>query len=261
MLAWVGAPRKHGRRWHLLGGSAAIPTTDTDVVLGVPADLLRRRPDVRRAERVAAAAGERIGIAQADFYPSFTLSGSTGFQTSAGYDSETGGRPDLQDIFDADSFTGFIDFGFSWPVLDYGRIASNVCVQDARFQQAAIAYRDVVLLAAAEVENGLIGFLRSQEQAHYLLESVEAARRSAELARAQYRDGAIDYTRVLQTETALVIQEDGWAVARGTIAGNLISLYRALGGGWELRSGHEFVAPEIAKEMRSRVNWGGRPFD
>ncbi|UCF33711.1 MAG: TolC family protein [Phycisphaerales bacterium] len=221
--------------------------------------MLRRRPDVRRAERLAAAQSERIGIAEADFYPSLTLSGFTGFQTSNGYDPllDLGPKPNFGNIFDAKSFTGFVDFGFNWPILNYGRIAGNVRVQDARFEQAATAYKDTVIRAAAEVEDALVAFLRSQERAEFLGESVAAAQRSVELALTQYTDGACDFTRVLNTQAALTAQQDGHAAARADVALSLIGAYRALGGGWELRDGNEFIPDEVAERMRARTDWDG----
>ena len=242
----------------LLGEPGVIPSASREIVLGVPADLLRRRPDVRRAERLAAGQSERIGIAKSDFYPSFTISGFTGFQTSSGFDPvlNYGPTPNLKNLFDANSFAGFIDFGFNWPILNYGRIANNVRVQDARFEQAATAYKDSVIRAAAEVENALVAFLRSQERADLLAESVTAAGRSVELAQTQYRDGTCDYTRVLNTQTSLTVQQDAQAATRAEVALALVGAYRALGGGWELRKDREFVPAVTIERMRERTDWG-----
>ncbi len=243
----------------LLGEPGTIPTAPPEIVVGIPADLLRRRPDVRAAERFAAAQSERIGIATSDFYPSFTISGFTGFQTSSGYDPafDLGKSPNLKNILDAQSFTGFVDFGFNWPVLNYGRIANNVRVQDARFEQAATAYKDTVIRAAAQVEDSLVAFLRSQERAGFLAQSVAASQRSVDLSQTQYRDGACDFTRVLNSQASLTAQQDGQAVTRAEVALSLIGTYRALGGGWELRGANEFVPAEMSERMRARTNWDG----
>jgi NodT family efflux transporter outer membrane factor (OMF) lipoprotein len=241
----------------LLDGAGTIPTAPREIVVGIPADLLRRRPDVRSAERLAAAQSERIGIATAEFYPSFTITGYTGFQTSSGYSSPLGGAAGMKNIFDGQSFTGFIDFGFNWPILNYGRIANNVRVQDARFEQAATAYKDTVIRAAAQVEDALIAFLRSQERAGFLAESVTAAQRSVELAQTQYRDGACDFTRVLNSQGFLTAQQDELAVTRAQEALSLIGTYRALGGGWELRGVNEFIPVEMSERMRARTDWNG----
>jgi NodT family efflux transporter outer membrane factor (OMF) lipoprotein len=243
----------------MLTQGAPIPTAPQQIVLGIPADLLRRRPDVRAAERRAAALNESIGIATADYYPSFTISGFTGLETSTGYSPALGlgSKPDFNDLFDADSFTGFINFGFNWPILNYGRIANNIRVQDARFEQAATAYKDAVVRAAAEVENALAAFLHAQDRTTHLAESVAAAERSVELAITQYTDGACAYTRVLNTQTALTVQQDAYAASKAAVALNLIRAYRAIGGGWQLREGQEFIAPDVAERMDNRSNWNG----
>jgi outer membrane protein TolC len=212
-----------------------------------------RRPDVRAAERIAAAQSARIGQAEADFYPSITISGSTGFASST---FENGRSPDLGDIFDADSFTGFIGLGINWPILNYGRIRNNVRVQDARFEQAVAAYQEVVLRAASDVEAGLAEFLRSRERSDHLFEAVDASNRSVELSLIQYRAGAVDFIRVNDAQTQLVEQQDSLVVSRASIALGAVRTYRALGGGWEIRENQEFVDAETAERMRARTNWG-----
>lgn len=230
-----------------------VPDAPPTIASGVPADLLRRRPDVRAAERLAAARSARIGQAEADFYPSITISGSTGFASST---YENGRSSDLGDIFDADSFSGFIGLGINWPILNYGRIQSNVRVQDARFEQAVSAYQEIVLRAAADVEAGLAEFLRSRDRTTHLFEAVDASNRSVELSLIQYRAGAVDFIRVNDAQTQLVQQQDSLVVARASIALGAVRTYRALGGGWEVRAGQEFVDPDTAERMRARTNWG-----
>lgn len=230
-----------------------VPEAPATIAAGVPADLLRRRPDVRAAERIAAAQSARIGQAEADFYPSITLSGSTAFASST---FENGRSSDLGDIFDADSFTGFIGLGINWPILNYGRIRNNVRVQDARFEQAVAAYQEVVLRAASDVEAGLAEFLRSRERSDHLFEAVDASNRSVELSLIQYRAGAVDFIRVNDAQTQLVEQQDSLVVSRASIALGAVRTYRALGGGWEIRQNQEFVDAATAERMRARTNWG-----
>lgn len=230
-----------------------VPEAPAMIAAGVPADLLRRRPDVRAAERIAAAQSARIGQAEADFYPSITISGATAFASST---FENGRSSDLGDIFDADSFTGFIGLGINWPILNYGRIRNNVRVQDARFEQAVTAYQDVVLRAASDVEAGLAEFLRSRERSDHLFEAVDASNRSVELSLIQYRAGAVDFIRVNDAQTQLVEQQDSLVISRASIALGAVRTYRALGGGWEVREGQEFVDAETADRMRARTNWG-----
>ncbi len=188
---------------------------------GIPADLLRRRPDIRLAEFQAAAQGALIGVAKADLYPHFALGGSIGFATVSG-----------SDLFDSASVAGFFTpFSFRWDIFNYGRIKNKVRVQDARFEQSLVIYQNKVLHAAKEVEDALVGFVRSQKQAHFLADGVTAAQRASELALLQYKEGLIDYTPVLNTQQVLVSQEDSLATSRGDIVRYLIAVYKALGGG------------------------------
>ncbi|MBI3845196.1 MAG: efflux transporter outer membrane subunit [Planctomycetes bacterium] len=237
-----------------LGDERPVPTAPVEIALGIPGDLLRRRPDVRRAERMAAALSAQIGIAAADFYPSISITGSTGFHTST-FESP-GSSPGARNILDANSFEGFVGLGISWPILNYSRVQNGVRAADARFQEAAVAYQDAVLQAAADVEAGLSSFLRSREQATFLAESVTAAQRSADLSLIQYRAGAADFLRVNQAQVDLVDRENRLVIAHASIALGAIATYRALGGGWQTREGTEFVPQETIDEMRARTDWG-----
>lgn len=230
--------------------SGRIPTAPLSVAVGVPAELLRRRPDVRAAELNAAAQSALIGLTKADLYPSFFLSGSIGVRTS-----DTG-RSDLGDLFQKDSLDGFIGPGFQWNILNYGRIKNQVRVQDARFQALVETYRDTVLRAYQEVEDAMVGFIQTQEEVVFRDASAKAAARSAQLANIQYRDGAVDFQRVVDAERTLVNQQDQLTSTRGDILQNLIAMYKALGGGWEIRAGDEFVPEPIRNEMAERTDWG-----
>jgi len=199
-----------------------IPVAPHDVAVGLPADLLRRRPDVRRAEREVAAQSARIGVAEADLYPSLTLNGFLGYAAD-----------DLDRLFQAKSFTAFIIPSLQWNVLNYGRIANNIAVQDVRLEGAALRYQQTVLNAGREVEDSLVGFIKTKQQAARLEESVRDAERSVELVLIQFKGGIIDFNRVYNTQSALVTQQDQLAQARGAIALNLIRAYTALGGGWQ----------------------------
>lgn len=235
------------------GTSARVPEAPPMIAAGVPADLLRRRPDIRAAERAAAAQSARIGQAVADLYPQISITGSTGFVSSNFQGSRS---PDLGNIFDADSFAGFIGLQVNWPVLNYGRIQGNIRVQDARFEQAVAAYQESVLRAAGEVEAGLSDFLRSRERTVSLLQAVAASKRSAEISLIQYRAGAVDFIRVNNAQTELVTQEDSLVAARASTALGAVRTYRALGGGWEIRDRTEFVDAATVERMRARTNWG-----
>jgi NodT family efflux transporter outer membrane factor (OMF) lipoprotein len=232
------------------GKERRVPEAPAQIAMGVPAELLRRRPDVRSAERVAASQSARIGVAKADLYPSISISGATGFAGG----TFNGGR--LSNTFDASSFAGFVGLQVNWPVLNYGRIEGNVRVQDARYEQAVAVYQNTVLGAAADVEAGLSDFLRSKDRTVQLQEAVTASQRSTDLSLIQYRAGAVDFIRVNTAQTALVQQEDSLVSSKAAIALGAVRTYRALGGGWESREGHEFVDQQTVDRMRERTNWG-----
>jgi NodT family efflux transporter outer membrane factor (OMF) lipoprotein len=239
----------------LLAGPKLIPTAPLEVGVGIPADLLRRRPDVRRAELDAAAQSARIGFAKADLFPQISLVGSFGWQTSSEGRAQSN-NANFSDLFKSDSITYVVGPTFSWPILNYGRLTNNVRLQDARFQQLVVNYQNTVLRAAQEVEDGLVGFLKSRESARFLKESVDASKRAVRLAEIQYREGAVDYQRVLDTQRALTNSQQNETQTRGDVVLNLIATYKALGGGWETRIGKEFVDEAIQEEMRKRTNWG-----
>jgi NodT family efflux transporter outer membrane factor (OMF) lipoprotein len=208
-----------------LGTVGAIPSAPPEMALGIPADLLRRRPDVRRFERQAAAQSAFIGVAKSDLYPHFSLLGSIGVKAE-----------DFADLFDTpDSLSGFIGPAFRWDILNYGRIESNVHVQEARFRQLVLAYQEAVLRAGREAEDAAVGFLKEQERARYLTASAAAAARTVEITYDQYRQGAIDFTPVFLFEERLAEQQDQLAASQGQIALSLVDLYRAVGGGWQMR--------------------------
>lgn len=235
------------------GAVKRVPEAPTQIAAGIPAELLRRRPDVRSAERFAAAQSARIGVATADLYPSISITGATGFIGST-YEGARG--PSLADTFDGESFAGFIGLSVNWPIFNYGRIENNIRVQDAIYEQAVAGYQETVLRAAADVEGGLSEFLKSQERSVQLQEAVSASQRSADLSLIQYRAGAVDFIRVNNAQTDLVQQQDNLVVSRAQIALGAVRTFRALGGGWETREGKEFIDNATADRMRERTDWG-----
>jgi outer membrane protein TolC len=234
----------------LLSGSSEIPRAPLEVAVGIPAELLRRRPDIRSAELQAASQSALIGVAKAELYPSFSLTGSFGFLSS------DAGTFDLSDIFMWKSRTATFGPSFQWNILNYGRLSNNVRVQDARFQALLLNYQETVLRAQQEVEDGLVDFLKSQERVSLLSKGVEAAKRSADLALIQYSEGATDYTTVLTAQQALLEQQDRLAGGQGDVPQGLIAVYRALGGGWELREDQDFIPVEVKETMEERTDWG-----
>jgi outer membrane protein TolC len=205
-------------------GESPMPNTPSWVAAGIPADLLRRRPDVRSAERQVAAQSAQIGVAEADFLPTLSIGGIIGYDAIHAF-----GLPA------SNGFLGLVNPTFSWKILQYGRILNNVRFQKARLQELIAAYQNKVLAAGREVQIPLRGFLRAQEQAADLARAVDAARAALRIGQDQYRVGTIPFNTVFNLETAQVQQQDQLAVARGSIALYLINVYRALGGGWEIR--------------------------
>jgi NodT family efflux transporter outer membrane factor (OMF) lipoprotein len=244
----LGKPPQHLAE--LMQGAAHIPAPPPQVAVGIPADLLRRRPDIRFAEMQAMAQCSRIGVAKADLFPAFSLTGAIGLAAS------DVAHFFLGDMFQWRSRTGAFGPSFHWNILNYGQITNQVRVQDARFQELLIAYQNTVLKAQQEVEDNLIAFIKSQERAKYLVASTAAAKRSLDLAIIQYREGITDFTTVLTAQQALLAQQNALAVTLGDISRNLVGLYRALGGGWQIRGGRDFVPPKIKEAMARRTNWG-----
>ncbi|MGA9601415.1 MAG: efflux transporter outer membrane subunit [Methylocystis sp.] len=229
----------------LLLRPAGIPAAPKRVAIGLPANLLRRRPDIRAAELAAAAESARIGVAEAELYPRFVLLGEVSVQSS-----------NLSKLFAPHSLAYTLGPSFTWPILNYGQITNNVRAQDARFQQALVNYEQTVLVAQREVEDGLIGYLKEQESAVNSERSVQAALTSVRLSMIQYREGATDYQRVLDSQTSLLQERNRLAETRSSIALNLIGVYKALGGGWEIRNGKPVVPVEMQADMAARTNWG-----
>lgn len=241
-----------------LSSTRGIPSAPPRLTFGIPAELLRRRPDIRRAEMLAASQCSRIGVAKADLYPHFTLIGSIGLSTSDSSYTKAGGvhGSDFGDMFNADSLQFFAGPSVSWDILNYGRIKNKVRIQDARFQQLLVQYRNTVLYAAREVEDALIAFLRSQDENSFLKDGVRASIRAVDISLLQYSEGLIDYQRVLDAERLLTQQQDMQTEASSFVALNLISIYKALGGGWRIRQDKDIVSEKIKEIMRHRTDWG-----
>lgn len=208
------------------GEQPAVPAT---IAVGLPADLLRQRPDVRRAELQAMAQNAMVGVATADLYPSFSLSGFLG----AGSTSVDSGNTIIDNFLSSDGSAFSVGASFVWPFLNYGRIRNNIEVQDVRLQQALVAYQEAVIQGAREVEDALAALSGAQRKDSILSESVGVAKRSADLAFLRYQEGFADYQRVLDAQQALFSQQQRYAANRGDVLRSLIQLYRSLGGGWQ----------------------------
>jgi NodT family efflux transporter outer membrane factor (OMF) lipoprotein len=215
-------------------GSEPMAHTPREVAAGIPADLLRRRPDVRSAERQVASQSALIGVAEADLYPTIFINGTLGWEA-----------PDVSQLFKSSSFFGTITPQFKWNILNYGRIVNNVHVQEARTQELIATYQNDVLTAAQQVQTALRGFLLSQEQTAALARSAAAAVAAAKVEEQLFSDVKADVNRLFTLENSRLQQQDNLAVAQGSIALNLISVYRALGGGWEIRTRADACRPAV----------------
>jgi NodT family efflux transporter outer membrane factor (OMF) lipoprotein len=234
----------------MLAESKGIPALPADIAVGFPADMLRRRPDVRQAELLAMSQNALIGLAKADLYPSFSLTGSIGLATGGTGDSDFG------DLFSSDALAFSIGPSFVWPFLNYGRIKNNVRVQDARLQQALVNYRETVLQAARETEDAMAALIGNRAQSVILADTVTSAQRSNELSTLRYQEGFADYQRVLNAQQALFTQQQRYTTTLGDGMRSLVALYTALGGGWENHAGLPYIDPATQQQMQERIDWG-----
>jgi NodT family efflux transporter outer membrane factor (OMF) lipoprotein len=201
---------------------APLPVPSLQISVGVPADTIRRRPDVRAAERRLAAQTAQIGVATADLYPRFSLLGSIGLESLS-----------TDNLFDAGSNVYKIGPSVSWRMFDAGAIRANIQVQTALQEQALIEYESTVLAVLEEVENALIAYAQERVRQDTLREAVEAADRAADLSRNEYEAGLVDFQTVLDAQRTRLNVEDQLAASAGEVISNLVRLYKALGGGWE----------------------------
>jgi outer membrane protein, multidrug efflux system len=236
--------RPPGSLPELNAGRGKIPVASFVVVVDLPADLLRRRPDVRTAEMLLAAQSAQIGIAEAALYPSIALVGTVGLSaTSLAWSART------------------LDWGLGpalvWNIFDWGRLSNQILVQDARFQQLYEQYQATVLRAARELDDAATGFAKSRAQVDIVADSVVAARRSQDLATLQYREGLVDFQRVLDSQRSLFNQQERLVNTQGSVAQNLIAVYKALGGGWEAARTRPLVDEPTRTMLRETANWKG----
>ena len=203
-----------------LAAARPIPTGPAVVGAGVPADVLRRRPDVRASERTLAAATAQIGVATARLYPALAISGNinTNAQTIGGI---------------GDAITGALFAGLTQAIFNGGRLRSQVRASEAAAEGAFAAYRGTVLLALEDVENAVVALRSAQERERQFAIALDAANNAAILNRSQYRSGLTDFTTLQQQEAALLNARNGAAQARADAATATIALYTALGGGWD----------------------------
>ena len=206
----------------LLAGRHAVPVAAGELAVGVPAEALRRRPDVRQAERKLAAQTAQIGVAEAERYPDFSLSGSIGLESLTGGNLYTVGARTAQ---------GAVKAG--WTLFDGGRIRQKVAVQTALQEETLGAYEATILKALKDVEDALVAYANEQERCRALRDAEEAGKSAFQLARAKYESGLIDFQTVLDTQKSLLTVQNTLASSDAEVTADLIRLYKALGGGWD----------------------------
>lgn len=216
-----------GALQELLAERKPVPTAPLEIVAGVPADVLRRRPDIRSAERRLAAQTAQVGVATAAVYPSLSLSGAITLQSLS--------ASDVLDGFQTDR----LGVSLAVPIFRGGALRQNVNAQNALVEQALASYEATVLAAYEEVENGLTAWTHEQRRHAALLGAVASARRASDLALMQYNSGLVDFQTVVTAERSLISLEDALAVSAGEHTANLVRLYKALGGGWSVWEGKE----------------------
>lgn len=212
-----------GALWGELSNEAPIPALPPRVLVGLPSELLRRRPDIRRAERRLAAATAEVGVATADLFPKFSLTGVF----------------NLQSISASDWFTGRSRFWtvgptIRWPLFDAGRIRANIEVRNAQQEQALRQYEKAILTGLEDVEKSLVSYVKEQARNRSLVEAVTANRRAFQLVTELYKGGLVDFLNVLITQRSLYAAENDLAQSNALMAANLVALYKALGGGWDV---------------------------
>ena len=223
--------------------SGLLPIIEPLAIQEIPAELLMRRPDIRTAASQVAVQSAQIGIAEADFYPSISLLGNIGWSGNT-----------LSDTPDTGSFS--IGTGISWNIFDYGKIKNNVRLQDARLQQRIESFQNSVLQAAREIDDAAIQVVKTYELKDVLRMSLASAERSLELANSRYAEGYSDFQRVIDAQRVLLVQSTNELVNRGNNISAVISLYKAIGGGWFETPIDEIIPQSLRDTMKSRTDWG-----
>jgi len=240
----------------LLSSDGKIPLVPEALVAGLPADVLRQRPDVRKAEYLAMVQNANVGVASANLYPSFSIGGSLGLVAAGSTNTTQTGQSGLDQLFKSDSLTYAAGPSFVWPFLNYGRIKNTIRVQDARLQQALIAYREAVIQAAREVEDAFVILDGARRQDSILAETITVAARANDVALLRFREGFADYQRVLDAQQALFTQQGRYVGNKSNIVSGFIALYVSLGGGWQAQDSKPLVSEDSLNMMRERTNWG-----
>lgn len=233
-----------------LGRSYGIPKAPAQVAVGIPHEALAQRPDIYQARLDAMAQSASIGAVKANLYPALSLSGTFAFAGTNIGNSSAG------NIFHSSNQTITAGPSFMWPLLNYGQITNAVRAQDAAFQQSLLKYRNLVLQAQQEVQDNITRYVEAQKSEHSLVKANQSALQSTKIVLIRYKEGESNYTTVLDVERQELRVQTSLTNARGETAQSIVALYRALGGGWQIRGGNDIVSKETKDDMANRTNWG-----
>jgi len=234
----------------LLIKSKGIPKAPPTVAVGIPCESLIQRPDVFQARLEAMAQSAKIGAIKANLYPAFSLSGTFSFS------SNNIGNSSLGDIFSSSNQALSFGPAVAWPIFNYGQITNAVRMQDAAFQESLLKYQNVVLQAQQEVQDNITRYIESQNAESSLSSANNSATQSTRIVLIRYKEGETDYTSVLDVERQQLQVQTSLTNSAGEVSQSLVALYRALGGGWQIRNGNDIVTEQIKAEMATRTNWG-----
>ncbi|MDP3705369.1 MAG: efflux transporter outer membrane subunit [Legionellaceae bacterium] len=234
----------------LLVPKQGIPIAPSRVAVGIPKETLINRPDIAQSRLEAIAQSEAIGAAKANLFPSLSLTGTFAFA------SNNIGTSSLGNIFNWSNRTITAGPALNWPLLNYGQITNSVRMQDAAYQQAELNYRNLVLKAQQEVQDDITKFIETRKAESYLQTANHAAIKSTQLSMIRYREGESDFTPVLDAERQQLQVQLSLTNSKGDIPKALVALYRALGGGWQIRNCNDIVPKRIKEEMAARTGWG-----
>ncbi len=234
----------------LLLKQQGIPITPSTVAVGIPINTLERRPDIYQARQEAIAQSASIGAVKANLYPAFSLAGNFAFASNNINGSS------VSDLLHWSNRTITAGPGFNWAIFNYGQITNAVRVQDASFQQALLNYLNLVLKAQQEVQDNITRYIEAKKTEQFLIKANRSAINTTKLALIRYREGESDFTPVLNAEQQQLRIQTSLVNAQGDVPQALVALYRALGGGWQIRNGNDIVPKHIKEEMAARTNWG-----
>ncbi|WP_133136336.1 efflux transporter outer membrane subunit [Legionella rowbothamii] len=230
--------------------SKGIPNAPRSIAVGIPKETMARRPDVQQARLDAIGQSAAIGAEKANLFPSLSLNGAFAFS------SNSIGQSSVGDLFHWSNRNISAGPSFTWPILNYGQITNSVRAQDAAFQQSLLNYVNVVLKAQQEVQDNITAYIEAKKAERYLAKANVSATKSLQLALIRYKEGETDFTPVLNAEQQQLSVQTSLVNAQGSIPQALVALYRALGGGWDIRGCDDVVSQQIKTEMAARTNWG-----